>query len=78
MDLEIYAVYRRNANQLGESAARQHRIIGARRNEDDYFVYIRLYPDIGITADDPLRVRAFNLMNIVNNFIVFRKKYECR
>jgi hypothetical protein len=74
MDLEIYAVYRRNANSLGEPAARQYRIIGARRNEDDYFAYIRFYLDMGITADDPLRVSAFNLMNVVNNFILFRKK----
>lgn len=51
----------------------KYRDIQCRADEDDYFAYLRLYHELEIVADDPLRVCAFNLLNAVNEFIVFRK-----
>lgn len=44
-----------------------------RADKEDYFDYLRLYHELIIIADDPLRISAHNLLNAVNQFIVFRK-----
>lgn len=51
----------------------KYRDIQCRADGDDYFAYLRLYHELEIVADDPLRICAFNLLNAVNEFIVFRK-----
>lgn len=51
----------------------KYRDIQCRADEEDYFAYIRLYHELEIVADDPLRICAFNLLNAVNEFIVFHK-----
>lgn len=40
---------------------------------EDYFAYIRLYNELQIIANEPLKICAFHLMNAVNKSIVFRK-----
>ena len=45
----------------------------SRADGEDYFSYLRLYHELEIVADDPLRICAYNLLNAVNVFIVLRK-----
>jgi len=44
-----------------------------RADGEDYFSYLKLYHELEIIADDPLRVCAFQLLDAVNVFIVLRK-----
>jgi len=44
-----------------------------RADGEDYFAYLKLYHELEIVADDPLRICAFHLLDAVNQFIVLRK-----
>jgi len=44
-----------------------------RADGEDYFSYLRLYHELEIIANDPLRICAFNLLNAVNHFITLPK-----
>lgn len=56
----------------------KYRDIQCRADGDDYFAYLKLYHELEIVADDPLRICAFNLLNAVNEFIAFRKNLISR
>lgn len=51
----------------------QYRDTQCRADGEDYFAYLRLYHEVEIIANDPLRVCALKLLNAVNQFIVFHK-----
>lgn len=52
----------------------KYRDIQGTADGDDYFSYLKLYHELQIVAEDPLRICAYNLLNAVNDFVCSHKE----
>ncbi|TDS90411.1 hypothetical protein [Erwinia rhapontici] len=65
----LYVDYLTTAHILTQ----KYRDVQGTADGDDYFSYLKLYHELQIVAEDPLRICAYNLLNAVNEFICFHK-----